>query len=209
MNKKSLIIIGSGLLLGLIGAGGYLYYMSVQDAKKITTPVVQAPQKMVIDYATWKDPLDVSFSYPAGAVVNKHDEDKENYMHVDITSATYSGGLVLWAKDFPKGVTDLSSWAKKETASGSGVIVDTTVGGVDAKKIIFGTTSVHIGVIYDGLLFEIDGTLDDKGYWNDVMDKAVSSYVFYPVDGVKASSSAPSSGVNNSSAGADEEEVLE
>ncbi|MEK7577187.1 MAG: hypothetical protein AAB492_01035 [Patescibacteria group bacterium] len=206
--KRGVIIILSGVLLGLLGAGGYFYYLRTQVKKETATSSTKTSEKIAIAYASWKDPLGVTFSYPQDAVVNKHDEDKENYMHVEITSATYSGRLVLWAKDFPKGVTDLSSWAKKETASGTGVIVDTMVGGVEAKKILIGADSVRVGIVYDGLLFEIEGSFDPKGYWNDVLDTVLSSYVFYPVEGKSPVTVGSPVGIGESD-GAVEEEVLE
>ena len=112
--KKVVIIVISGVLLGLLGASGYLWYMIRQEKSADLKNIEKPAEKILIEYATWKDPLGITFSYPVDAIIDKHDEDKENYMHVEITSATHSGGLVLWAKDLPKGVTDLLSWAKKK-----------------------------------------------------------------------------------------------
>lgn len=207
--KKVVIIVVSGILLGLLGAGGYVWNFQRQQNRSRSPVVVKEVEKIPIAFATWNDPLGVSFSYPTDATINKHDEDKENYMHVEITSATHSGGLTVWAKDLPKGVTDLTSWAKKETATNSGVIVDTTLGKIDAKKILIGTDVTRIGVVYDGLLFEIDGTLDTQGYWKEVVETAVSSYVFYPIDGSSAASSGSAVGNSDTGGSADEEEVLE
>lgn len=199
--KKVVMIAVSGIVLGLLGAGGYLYYVKTKTQNVTAVEKTILPTNIAIEYATWKDPLGVSFSYPKDAVIDNHDEDKENYMHVEITSATHSGGLVLWAKDFPKGITNLSLWAKKETATGSGIIVDTTVNDIDAKKIMVGDQRARIGVIYDGLLFEVDATFDEKGYWKEVFDTTLSSFTFYPLMG-----SAPSGDTGGS---IDEEEVLE
>lgn len=206
--KKAVIIVISGVLLGLLGAGGYLWYMIRQEKSADLKNIEKPAEKILIEYATWKDPLGITFSYPVDATIDKHDEDKENYMHVEITSATHSGGLVLWAKDLPKGVTDLLSWAKKEIATGSGVIIDTTLGKVDAKKILFGTDKVRIGVVYDGLVFEIEGNLDTGGYWKDVLETTISSYIFYPIEG-SGQASPPSDVSGDTGVSVDEEEVLE
>lgn len=207
--KKITLIVLSGILLGLLGAGGYFYYLKVQEKKTLSETPTPSPEKFVIEYTTWNDPLEVSFSYPKDATLNKHDEDKENYMHVEITSATRSGGLTVWAKDLPKGVTDIASWAKKETATSEGVIVDTTLGSVDAKKIRIGNEKVRIATVYDGLLFEIEAFLDTQNYWQEVLETTLSSYVFYPIEGVSPAN-AGSAGSGNSAGGTiDEEEVLE
>lgn len=206
--KKVFVIVISGILLGLLGAGGYLWYMSRQEKSKDAASLEKPLEKIPISYITWKDPLGVSFSYPNDAIIDKHDEDKENYMHIEITSATHSGGLVLWAKDLPKGVTDVSSWAKKETAATTGVIIDTTLGKIDAKKILRGTDAVSIGVVYDGLLFEIDGSLDTGGYWKEVLETAISSYIFYPIER-DSPASAGSASSSDAVGSFDEEEVLE
>jgi len=206
--KKAVVIVISGILLGLLGAGGYLWYMIKQEKSADLKNIEKPAEKILIEYTTWKDPLGITFSYPVDAIIDKHDEDTKNYMHVEITSATHSGGLVLWAKDLPKGVWDVSSWAKKETATGSGVMVDTTLDKVDAKKILFGTENVRIGVVYDGLLFEIEGNLDTGGYWKDVLETATSSYIFYPIEG-SGQASPPSDVSGDTGVSVDEEEVLE
>ena len=79
-------------------------------------------------------------------------------------------------------------------------MVDTTVNNIDAKKIVLGAQRTRIGVIYDGLLFEIDATFDEKGYWKEVFGTTISSFVFYSI----ADSNSPSF-----SETVDEEEVLE
>lgn len=206
--KKPIVIILSGILLGLLGAGSYLWYSKGKEKPATVIPTPSVPEKIAIEYATWKDPLGVSFSYPADARVNKHDEDKENYMHVEITSATHSGGLVLWAKDLPKGVYDNASWTRVKLATTSGVTIDTTLEKTDAKKILFGSNRVLIGAMYDGLLFEIDATLDEKEYWKYVLEAVVSSFKFYPIETTSSTSQGSSSG-GDVSAGVAEEEVLE
>ena len=82
------------------------------------------------------------------------------------------------------------------------------VGGVEAKKILIGADSVRVGIVYDGLLFEIEGSFDPKGYWNDVLDTVLSSYVFYPVEGKSPVTVGSPVGIGESD-GAVEEEVLE
>ena len=54
-----------------------------------------------------------SFSYPEGLTVDKHDEDQENYAHIEMTLKDTLGNVIVWAKDAP--ASDLAAWIKKKT----------------------------------------------------------------------------------------------
>lgn len=204
-----MIVIGA-LLLGGIGAATY---MLVSPAK------TQAPSEVLVKddapklkLLTWDDPAGFTFSYPDGVVVNKHDEDQDNYAHVEMTHPDHKGSLIVWAKDLPVGVADVATWVKKDAQLSKGVSLDTSLGNSVAEKILVTTPEKRmvIGTIYDGLLFYVEGTLTDETYWEAAINTVTGSFVFKPTE--TSAQSAPAASPNSAGqdeGSVDEEEVLE
>jgi hypothetical protein len=44
--------------------------------------------------------------------VDKHDEDQENYAHIEMTHKDQPGTIIIWAKDTT--AVDGAGWVKKE-----------------------------------------------------------------------------------------------
>lgn len=204
-----MIVIGA-LLLGGIGA---VTYMLVSPAKTQTPSEVlvkeDAPKLKLL---TWDDPAGFTFSYPEGVVVNKHEEDQENYAHVEMTHPDHKGSLIVWAKDLPAGVTDVSTWVKKDPQLSKGVSLDTSLGDSVAEKTMVTNPEKRmvIGTIYDGLLFYVESTLTDEEYWEAAINTVTGSFVFKPTE--TSGQSAPPASPNSAGQDAgsvDEEEVLE
>lgn len=208
--KKPLMVMIGALLLGGIGAATYIL---VSPAK------LQAPSEVLVKeespklkLLSWDDPAGFTFSYPDGVVVDKHDEDQQNYAHIEMTHPDHKGNLVVWAKDLPAGVTDVVSWVKKDTQLAKGVSLDTSLGGSVAEKILVTTPEKRmiVGTVYDGLLFYVESTLTDDAYWESAINTVTGSFVFKPTE--TTAQSAPASSSNSSGyddSVADEEEVLE
>ncbi len=208
--KKPLVIVIGALLLGGIGAATYFLVFPAKP---------QAPSEMLVKeespklkLLTWDDPAGFTFSYPDGVVVNKHDEDKENYAHVEMTHPDHKGSLIVWAKDLPVGVTDVVSWVKKDAQLAKGVSLDTSLGGSVAEKILVTTPErrMVIGTVYDGLLFYVESTLSDETYWEAAINTVSGSFVFKPTEtsGQSAPAASPDS-AGSEDGEVDEEEVLE
>lgn len=161
---------------------------------------------------TWDDPAGFTFSYPEGVVVNKHEEDQENYAHVEMTHPDHKGSLIVWAKDLPAGVTDVATWVKKDPQLSKGVSLDTSLGDSVAEKTLVTNPEKRmvIGTIYDGLLFYVESTLTDETYWEAAINTVTGSFVFKPTE--TSGQSAPPASPNSAGQDAgsvDEEEVLE
>lgn len=204
-----MIVIGA-LLLGGIGA---VTYMLVSPAKTQTPSEVlvkeDAPKLKLL---TWDDPAGFTFSYPEGVVVNKHEEDQENYAHVEMTHPDHKGSLIVWAKDLPAGVTDVATWVKKDPQLSKGVSLDTSLGDSVAEKTLVTNPEKRmvIGTIYDGLLFYVESTLTDETYWEAAINTVTGSFVFKPTE--TSGQSAPPASPNSAGqdvGSVDEEEVLE
>lgn len=193
------------MVLAVTGAGGIYFF---QKKPPVITPgevVIPTPTPN-IELTTWTDEAGFSFKYPKDLSVNKHEEDPDNYAHVELTHNAHPGKIIVWVSDLPKGVINLATWTKLSSFAGASVI-DTTLGGEPAKKILASAPvkMLSVGTISDNLLFNVEATLTDNEYWAGVHDTIVGSFVF-----TDASDSAPSSGgAAPAGEAADEEEILE
>lgn len=207
--KKLWIVTGIIVIVGLV-AGGTLFF-SQKKSQTSTSHVTEATSPTPVPFmlTTWTDAAGFSFQYPKDLTVNNHEDDNVNYAHVELTSATHPGSIIVWASDLPTGVTDVASWVKKDASLSAGMVIDTTLGGEPAKKIIISspTKTLTVGTVSEGLLFSVVGTLTDNEYWSRVHDTITGSFAFTPDTG----SSAPASGSNAASGdqGVDEEEVVQ
>ncbi len=147
---------------------------------------------------TWDDPAGFSFSYPEGLTVNKHDEDNQNYAHVELTSKDHPGSLIVWAKDTNS--ADVKAWVNTDKTFAGASVIDTTIGSQPAKKVTIASPEKRItGTIFDELLFMIETTLTDKLYWSGVDEQVAGSFEFTPTAG----------GGGGGDVAADEEETVQ
>lgn len=177
------------VVLVVVGTGVYFF----QRKSSVITPgeaVAPTPTPKV-ELTLWTDPAGFSFQYPKGLSVNNHEEDNENYAHVELTSKDHPGKIIVWASDPP---------AKK--VDPNALTLDTTLGGESAKKSMIGDTIV-VTTNVDSLVFSVEATVTDKDYWSGVSDTVVGSFAFV-VDAPAAAGSAASSGDSF-----DEEEVVQ
>ena len=94
VSKYTLIAILLGVFSGLIVTGIYVWSRQVNKKPLTERPVVAQPQGKLL---SWDDPAGFTFQYAEGLTVNKHDEDKDNYAHLEITNASQPGKLIVWA----------------------------------------------------------------------------------------------------------------
>ena len=96
--KKWLVL---GGLIVLIITGGGLYLWKARSTARLSTSGGQQAQIKLAQLVVWDDPAGFTFEYPQDLKVDKHDEDKENYAHVELTSPGRQGRVIVWAKDLP------------------------------------------------------------------------------------------------------------
>lgn len=172
--KKALIFI---LLLIIIGVSSFVVYkkfLSVNVVSPVTQvqPTAAPPEEL----ATWIDPSEFSFQYPKNLTLNPHDEDQENYAHVELTSATHSGNLILWTKDTNS--KDLEDWLKQTKIQGA---LDSTLGEEPAKKVLTSageTQKLTTTAIRGGYLYQIEANLVDSDFWKRIYETVSSTYKF-------------------------------
>lgn len=227
MDKR--FVIGGIIVLLFVSANVFLFVLSKQrkpvvrpEGLQLSTSVATPPPA---SQKTWDDPAGFTFQYPEGLIINKHEEDNENYAHVELTDATHKGNVIVWVKDAPKGknrkvVTSLAEWIESDTRFDSANILDTTLGGKPAKKILLQIPQkmIIVGTVSDGLLFTIDGDFSDADYWTPLYLGIADSFKFTtPKDEetVRQTGAGTSTqpAVNESGSGSeeavDEEEVIE
>jgi len=180
MVKKKIVII-VGVCIGLISLGGILFLnqqrlFSPKKAEKlIEVNVSPTPKEELL---LWDDPAGFSFQYPKGLTVDKHDEDTENYAHVELTSANHKGRVIVWVKDTT--ATTIVQWLKNEKTLKDAVSVDTTLGGNEAKKVMVKDPIKKqiTATLDEDVLVLIEVEFDDEGYWQKVNDEIVGNMTF-------------------------------
>lgn len=195
MKKPVVIAIGIGLLIGISGFTLYIVTKK-SEAPAQTTEKVETPVKLL----EWKDPAGFSFQYEEGITIDKHDEDQQNYAHIEMTNSQNPGRLIVWGKDTT--AADVAAWVKTEKSFRDASIVDTTLGGEPAKKILLTTPTnkIIIGTIFDEILWYIEAGEGD--YWQKTLDTIAGNFKFTPIAGESDSSGYEEVAV-------DEEEVIE
>lgn len=194
----------SAVIVGVFaGAGTGLYLWQRAGASK-AKPASIAPATVQEEVATWTDPAGFTFQYPKALAVDKHEEDQDNYAHVELTSKDHPGGIIVWAKDTT--ATDVNAWVKTEKQFAGATVSDATMSGKTAKTIVLADASKTIaGTIDEDILFMVETVPTDTPYWSRIHDMIVQSFTLtvpQPETGTSADTSAAEEVV-------DEEEILE
>lgn len=198
----------------LIGGGVGGWWLSQNTRSLPTQPEVSQESNAVLTQTkllTWDDPAGFTFEYPDELSVNKHEEDQENYAHLELTHPKHEGKTIVWVKDLPLGnkktpITTVDEWVANDKTLSSGNIVDTTLGDKTAKKVLLnGLDDLLItGVVYDDLLWLVEGQYRDKVYWSAVYKTVTDNFTF------KLSLNTNQTGENSANdTPVDEEEVVE
>lgn len=181
--------IGFLIFLTLLLASG-MFFFALKRGKLVAPGGTQSarmtPTPTQIPLVTWEDPAGFTFQYSAELTVDKHPEDTKSYAHIELTSPTHPGKLIVWAKDPPLGkagspMVDVDKWVSTQKQFTAGTIIDTTLGGQAAKKVRFSSPDHLVtGVIFDELLVTVETSLGDLPYWSDVHEIVSRSFAFAP-----------------------------
>jgi hypothetical protein len=178
MNKK--IVFSVGLIIILIVAGVYIFIIKPRQVTPLSQIVPAQPTtKPQVETAQWIDQSEFRFDYPKNLTVNPHEEDQINYAHVELTDAQHPGRITVWTKDTNSKTID--EWWKAQTYDG---VIDTTLGGEPAKKVLIPETPSKIltSAIRNGYLYQVEVELADEPYWNDIYNQIISSFTFFSAE---------------------------
>lgn len=206
--KKLGVPIVVGLVVGSIASVAYVRWIRSQSA--VPAQQAAAPTPAPVSLLTWTDSNGFTFQYPEGLAVNKHDEDTENYAHLEFTHPQHPGKLIVWGKDPAKGVTDVATWVNNEKRFTGASVLDTEFGEQAGKKVMIRgiNRTLVVGTVYDGIVWTVEATLEDAPFWSDVHAVIANSFRFVPVqDSGSTASSEPAPGVDDMIV--DEEEIVE
>ena len=209
MTKKKKFIL-AGVIAGLVVIIGIIFFtqqrMALQKNPQNTSDVsvTPAPKEELL---LWNDPAGFSFQYPKGLTVDKHDEDTENYAHVELSHPDHKGRIIVWMKD--TAAATISQWLNNEKNLKDSISVDTILGGNEAKKIIIKEPKKKqiTATLDEDVVVIVESELEDEEFWQNVNDTVFTSFSF------STSSNADTSGGaslgEEPPAEADEEESVE
>lgn len=196
MTKKKILLIVIPLLI-LVIIGGWVIVKNRKSDKKIVSPQISKTKETAKEtpLVLWKDPLGFEFKYPEGLKIDPHEEDQDNYAHIELSSKDHEGGIIVWSKDLL--YKDLNDYLENDEEASGASVMDTTLDQVPAKKLLVKTkegSKIITAAIYDELLFLIEVNLDKEKYWQKPYDRLVSTFSFGTVAGVVSNPSKDTSG---------------
>jgi hypothetical protein len=207
MKKPILItVIVIGILV-LVTSGIFLLSRNVKTTTlPKQTEITSSPT--IVSRKLWDDQAGFTFTYNPDLKIDKHDEDQDNYAHLEMTNTGNTGEIFVWAKD--TNALDVQAWVRTEKSFKDANIIDTSLGGQPAKKIVITnpTKKVITGTIYDGLLFYVENTGGDDTYWQDEYNQMINSFTFKPADST-SETNASDTAENGQAESYDEEETVE
>ncbi len=192
----ALVVLVAGSIVAAVSVRGTAFVSPIAPGTPTSTPAgIAAP-------VTWIDPAGFSIQYPGDIAIDKHPEDVQNYAHLEFTHPSHPGGLIVWAKDLPKG--DIGTWLAAQKQLSGAAIVDTTLAGVGVKKIrsADGTLLMTAGFV-DDMLVVIETKLTDAAYWTQIHEEISNSFA------LKEPPQATETDTGTAAGAADEEEILE
>jgi hypothetical protein len=204
--KIGVIFLLSAIFVGIVfGSAWWLGRKNSTNKQATMMPVISPTPARAVE-KIWDDPAGFTFRYDENLAIDKHDEDKENYAHLELTHPAHPGSIIVWVTDTT--AQDSDSWVKTEKTFTGANIIDTTLGDQPAKKVVVPGVEKKIvtGSIYDGLLWYAEGLLGTDPYWTDQYALLLDSWVFKPAPTLPAAPAVQS--VPAVGAGL-EEEVLE
>lgn len=187
MNKRLVTIIGGVVVLLVIA--GAVFIFQLKKAPSVISPVGELEKEPEVKLATWEDPAGFSFSYPQDLEIDSHEEDRQNYAHLELTSADREGKILIWVKD--TNYSTIDAWVKGE-AGEKEQIFDTELSGEPAKKVAYSEPGKLVTATIDvDALVLVEMFPDEEGYWQGVYDQVLTSFTFVPLEGEEAVAPAP------------------
>jgi uncharacterized protein YxeA len=181
MKKTIFIILG---ILVAIGGGIFYFKFYQKPFSGLVNPLTNQGQSEA-KLLTWEDPAGFKFSYPEEIKINPHEEDEENYAHLELTVDSHSGSILIWVKDTT--YKEIADWVKKENSAGSAQVFDSELGGNPAKKLALNNPQKLVTATLDGNAIVLIEVYPEDQWWNQVYNQILSSFEFIPLQGEEIS----------------------
>lgn len=206
MSKKSIIILASLLGGVIVIAAGWFLYQSKLD-NDLVSPLGKQEEKVEFSLIDWEDPAGFKFAYPDVLEIDPHEEDEENYAHLELTNQDHSGSILIWMKDTD--YEDLDEWLAGEQIET--LAFDSELGGEPAKKITYNEPKKIIIAAIDVDVLVLIEVMPEDSWWEEVANQILDSFEFIPL--ANEQDQTPQPAANNSYTGSgiieEPEEVLE
>lgn len=205
MNRRNIIISITAFVVFIAVLGIYLVIRQNKVVSPVTSPENISPTSVTL--ATWIDQAEFSFKYPQDVSLDPHDEDTENYAHIELSKSSYPGSVTVWVKDTQSAT--IEDWAAKSKITNA---LDSSLDTEPAKKVLADdeVKRITLSAIHNGYLYQIEVDSSDE-YWKNIYDQVVASFVFTGneenVGQTQGDTTNETAGDNDISY--DEEEVLE
>lgn len=175
MSKKTLfLILGLALIIG-----GLAFVFVFQSRLLNPGREAEVESEETVNLTEWVDPAGFKFSYPEDLILDTHQEDKENYAHLELVSNEYSGRIIIWVQ--PTDYADIDQWAAEQAEAAQ--VLETELGGFLAKKAAFSDPQklVTAAIDIDALVL-IEMEPDSENYFQKAYDQIIASFEFIPLE---------------------------
>lgn len=180
-DRKKVIIVG---ITAVAILGGLLLATLVLFKPKQEEPVspaveLEKPEEILAPLVTWEDPAGFSFDYPGDLQTDSHEEDKENYAHLELTDENHSGGIIIWMKD--SNYKKVEDWVDSEDRVLTSQVFDIALGGHDAKKLVLANEGILTAALDQEVIALVEMLPGDVQFWQPIYDQVIKSFQFIPL----------------------------
>ena len=173
MSKKLIIILVSFFGTAIIVAIGWFLYQSKSD-DGLVSPLGKQEEKEEFSLIDWEDPAGFKFAYPDVLEIDPHEEDEENYAHLELTSQDHPGSNLIWMKDTD--YENLDEWLEGEQIET--LVFDSELGGESAKKITYNEPRKLITAAIDVDVLVLIEVMPEDNWWEEVANQILDSFEF-------------------------------
>jgi len=199
MRKKVFIILVLLLLVAIAGGVFYFGKFYQKPSSVLVSPLTVQKTEPETKLLVWQDPAGFKFSYPQEIKIDNHPEDNQNYAHLELTSASYSGSILIWVKDTT--YKEIADWVKKENSTGSAQVFDSELGGHPAKKLALNNPQKLVTATLDGNAIVLIEVYPQDSWWNKTYNQILESFEFTPLEGEEVSTPGKISGSSGQQSG--------
>lgn len=176
MQKKNWLILALILGIILLGGGIFLVFNPLERNSSLLNPLNQSEE---VKLKTWEDPAGFKFSYPEEIEIDNHEEDEENYAHLELTEKNHPGKILIWMRD--KVEKNLEAWVANQ--EGNPQAFDSELAGQPAKKLAFASPQKMATAAFDQEVIIIVEVFPEDEWWNETYQKIIDSFELIPLAG--------------------------